>query len=375
MATLAKHKNGAFQIQFADPNKQIRTISLSQKKYTEQTAKELLQIVETLIYNSENGIEIPNRKTKNWIEMAPPAIQGKLEKVGLILVTAPPEIHTAGELWQKVLNIKEEVEKFAESTVSIYRQASTRFFSYFDKETDLTDFTKEKMELWRHALLKCYAEPTVTCTMKRAKTVFNWAVKLDWLAESPLKGVRAGTFVNRSRDYRVTVEEYRKLLAACPCLDWKAIIALTRIGGLRAPSEVLRLRWEDVQWSKKCFRVTSLKTARYGKAERYVPLFPELRTVLEELFAESGGKEFVINLYRDPKTNLGTQFGRIAKKAGLDKIPRPFDNMRATRASEVSRRYGPAIESRWLGHSTETALKHYDQEFAEDFDAAGEEIL
>ncbi len=106
-----------------------------------------------------------------------------------------------------------------------------------------------------------------------------------------------------------------------------------------------------------------------------MPLFPELRTVLEELFAESEGEEFVINLYRDPKTNIGTAFARIAKKAGLGKIPRPFDNMRATRASEVSRKYGPAIESRWLGHSIETALKHYDQDFEEDFDVAAEETL
>ncbi|MDR0328249.1 MAG: hypothetical protein LBI05_08150, partial [Planctomycetaceae bacterium] len=46
-------------------------------------------------------------------------------------------------------------------------------------------------------------------------------------------------------------------------------------------------------------------------------------------------------------------------RAGLDKIPRPFDNMRASRATEVCKEYGPKSESVWLGHSETMAMKHY----------------
>lgn len=293
----------------------------------------------------------------------------------MIHVSEPAEIHTAEELWQKVIYIKEEVEKLEESTINNYRVASMRFFSCFDEKTDLTMLTKEQMEMWRLKLLERYAEPTVTCTMKRTKTAFNWAVKFDWLPVSPLAGVKAATFINRDKDYRVTIDEYRKLLAACPNTEWQAIIALARIGGLRAPSEVVRLRWVDIHWDADKFLVTSQKTARYGKGKREVPLFADLRQVLKEWHAESEGEEFVIPTYRDPKTNLGTQFTRIAHKAGLGKIPRPFDNMRSTRSSEISRKYGPAKESRWLGHSIETALKHNDQAFDEDFGEASREIL
>lgn len=364
-----------YQIQFTGQDKKTRTISLSAKKYSWDMARELFRIVEKLIYNRENGIDILDKKTRVWIGSASPALQEKLEKVDLIQVAKPPEIHTAVELWEKVFYIKEEVEKFAESTVNNYRVASMRFFSYFDEKTDLTEFTKEKMELWRLALLEHYAVPTVTCTIKRAKTAFNWAVKLDWLPVSPLAGVKAGTFINRDKDYRVTVEAYRKLLAACPNTEWQAIIALARIGGLRAPSEVVRLRWADIKWGEDKFLVTSQKTARYGKGNREVPLFAELRRVLEAWHAESEGEEFVIPTYRDLKTNLGTMFARIAQKAGLGKIPRPFDNMRATRCSEISRKYGPACESRWMGHTIETCVKHYDQAFDEDFSEASREIL
>jgi len=57
--------------------------------------------------------------------------------------------------------------------------------------------------------------------------------------------------------------------------------------------------------------------------------------------------------------NLGTQFARIAKKAGLEKISRPFDNMRASRATEVYAEFGAKNEEAWIGHSKKIAMQHY----------------
>lgn len=367
MAALSSKGGGSFQIQFADQNKRTQTLSLSRKKYSEEIAKEVHRIVEKLIYNRENGIDIPDKKTQVWIETASPAIQEKLARVGLISVL---ERHTALELWNEVLRFKEDVEGFDEKKLKNYRVACHRFFSSFGEHTIITDFTKEQMQQWKQAMLRHSAEATVACTMTRAKTVFNWAVRNGWLIESPLKGVGRGSYINRRRDREITMDEYRKLLDACSSLEWRAIIALARIGGLRAPSEVLRLRWSDILWDKNRFTVTSLKTARYGKAKRTVPLFPKLRTVLEELLAESDGEEFVINNYRSPETNLGTQFARIAKKAGLERIPRPFDNMRATRATEVYCEFGAYFETQWIGHSATIAKEHYIMLRDVDFDRA-----
>lgn len=335
----------------------MRTISLSAKKYSLKFAEELKDVVRRLIYNRENGIDILDKKTQSWIEMASPAIQEKLAKVDLILI---PEQHTALELWNEVLRVK-EAEGIADNGLKNYGVALQRFFTFFNRGQDrlITEFTKEQMLEWKQTMLRQSAPATVACTMTRAKTVFNWAVKNGWLLESPLKGVGRGSYINRSRDREITMEEYQKLLAACPSTEWKAIIALARIGGLRAPSEVLRLRWADILWGKHRFCVTSLKTARYGRPKREVPLFPKLRTVLEELLSESDGEEYVINIYRSPETNLGTMFARIAKRAGLDVIPRPFDNMRASRATEIYCEYGAYYESLWIGHHPSIAKDHY----------------
>ena len=44
---------------------------------------------------------------------------------------------------------------------------------------------------------------------------------------------------------------------------------------------------------------------------------------------------YVINRYRTPSQNWGTLCARIAKEAGLEPVPRPFDNLRASRSTEI----------------------------------------
>ena len=188
-------------------------------------------------------------------------------------------------------------------------------------------------------------------------------------------GIGRGSFVNRSRDRIITMNEYRELLDACPCQDWRTIISLVRIGGLRCPSEVIALRWEDIDWGRNRFTVNSPKTAHHeGKEKRLVPIFDELKTELETLFfmPDGEGKEFVINRYRDPGQNLGTTFAKIAKRAGLPTIPRPFDNMRMTRSNEVYNKYGAFKESQWIGHSGRVRADHYLMITDDDYFAVSE---
>jgi len=244
----------------------------------------------------------------------------------------------------------------------------------------------EDFEEWKEFLRTEYRSPrngkplveaTVAGTITKVKAVFNWAVSKKWIAkdQNPLQGVGRGSFVNRKNDRFVTMDEYRRLLDACPCQDWRVVIALVRIGGLRCPSEVLRLKWTDINWEHPArFYVTSSKTQRYaGKEGRVVPLFQELHAELVKLFESesSEGTEFVINRYRDPeRSNLGTQFARIVKMAGIQPIPRPFDNMRASRSTEVYAEHGAFYESQWIGHSVRVARDHYLQVREEDFERA-----
>ena len=108
-------------------------------------------------------------------------------------------------------------------------------------------------------------------------------------------------------------------------------------------------------------------------------MFPEVATELDELRSLPGneGQEYVINRYADrEKSNLGTQFARIARKAGIGRIPRPFDNMRASRATEVYNEHGAKKESLWIGHSVRVAFEDYLMVTDDDYAvAAGAKVI
>ena len=100
-----------------------------------------------------------------------------------------------------------------------------------------------------------------------------------------------------------------------------------------------------------------------------MPLFPELRSELEKHFSQD---EFVIQGLQGTSWNLHDVFQKIADRAGLGVVVRPFDNMRTSRSNEVLRRWGSQKESRWIGHSVETMEKHYFELEDDDFLEAAE---
>ena len=139
---------------------------------------------------------------------------------------------------------------------------------------------------------------------------------------------------------------------------------LARIRGLR-PCEMMVLRWSDIGVGEKKNRihVFSPKLNRHEHLRnREVPLFPLLQSELNKLRSIPGNEEqeYVINRYsRNAGVDLMRPFTKIAVKAGIGKIVRPFDNMRASRSTEVHREYGSFAESIWLGHSKEVARSCY----------------
>ena len=78
------------------------------------------------------------------------------------------------------------------------------------------------------------------------------------------------------------------------------LFALRRYGGLRCPSEVLLLRWVDVDWEGSRMLIRSPKTEHHdGRECRMVPLFPELAPHLREVFEEAEpGSEHIVTRYR-----------------------------------------------------------------------------
>jgi integrase len=352
-------RNGTWEIQFRDEYGRKQTITLSGKKFKERIVRQLKDADEVLVDKKINGDPTKHKPTEEWVANAVPEIRTKLANCGL---WEKPSKHTVKELWDEFL---ERYTIKTDGTRKTYLAARKRFDQFFKPNELITKLTKDRIEEWKEFLLADgrFGEPTVAGTIQKAKTVFNWAKEQKWITESPVKGVVEGNYRNSANDREVTMVEYQQLLNACPCQDWRTIITLARIGGMR-PCEIVVLRWSDIGVGKdgRFFRVFSPKLNHYKHLrEREVPLFPEVLTELDRLRATTDGdQEFVINRYSNREGVILVQpFTTIAKRAGIGKIVRPFDNMRASRATEIERDYGAMAESLWLGHSMKTAKDFY----------------
>ena len=373
MATLSKNKSlktDGLVIQFVE-NKRRYTIFLGSKSYSRKTAERLKEIVETLQYYRRNGITVPDPATELWLKNAPEALRAKLAKTGLITVIRSK---TCKEMWDGCLKSKTGVKP---ATMTAYHASQRIFFESFSATESIELLTPERLLEWKQAMLTEYATASVAGYIKVAKMVFGWAMEQEWLRKNPMANIPKGSFINRNNDRIISMGEYAKLLVSCPNQEWRTIIALARIGGLRCPSELRQLRWSDINWEHNRFLVRSPKTEQHeNRHERIVPLFPELHTELKQhlLSDATEGNAFVIQGYQGTSWGLGNQFQKIADHAGLGTIKRPFDNMRLSRSNEVRAKWDVLKENLWIGHSGKVMKDHYavlsDEEYA---DAAGME--
>ena len=71
------------------------------------------------------------------------------------------------------------------------------------------------------------------------------------------------------------------------------------------------------------------------------------------------GAFHVVTLGRDSTKNLRTHLMRIIRRAGLTPWPRLFQNLRASRETELAEQCPLRVVTDWLGNSPNVALDHY----------------
>jgi integrase len=212
---------------------------------------------------------------------------------------------------------------------------------------------------------------TVRKRISNAKLFFGDAVEHELIARNPFVGLKSSVIGNRDRDFFVTQEMTAKVLDACPDAQWRLMVTLSRFGGLRCPSELLALRLDSADWDAGRIRIDSPKTEHHdGKAYRIIPMFPELRPYLEDRWeqAEPGETHF-IKRYA-PGQNVGTHFARIIRRANLTPWPKLWQNMRATRQTELEEVFPSHVVCAWMGNSQQVARRHYLQVHDEHYTKA-----
>ena len=370
MASVSTDKRtGARAVLVVCPDGKRRPIRLG--KVTKAQANEVKRHIEHLANFRVHGSALPP-STAEWLANVPDRFRKRLIVCGLTESRAQADVPTLGQWLEQYVTGRADVK---ERTRLNFEAARRDLLKHFGPDVQLDEITAghaDAFGVWlRTGRDPKLAEGTARRRAKRCKQFFAAAIKRRLLVENPFAGIKCSSF-SEDRFHFVSQADAEAVLEACPDIEWKLIFALARWGGLRVPSEILALRWEDVLWDRERFTVHSAKTAHHeGKGSRAVPIFPELAPLFRDAFeAAEDGAEHVITRYRCPNQNLRTHLLRIIKRAGGTPWPKLFVNLRATRASELAESFPAHVCAAWLGHSVEIARKHYLMTTDEHFQRA-----
>ena len=223
--------------------------------------------------------------------------------------------------------------------------------------------------------------------MQHVLSFFGEMVKSGVIPCNPFIGVAKKATIDERRNLYIEADTILKIMEYAPDAEWRLIIALWRFAGLRAFSEVLTLKWEDILWDRKEMVVHSPKTEHHaGMAFRIVPFFPYIEECLIAAQKEAPvGAVYVVEkhaplylrgqkerVYVSRQGNMGTVFRKIMHRAGVATWKKLIQNLRASLAIDLlSEKYGKFniyVIAKWLGHSPAVMLKHYGRFQKSDYD-------
>ena len=251
MASVSRDTNGTKRVLFTDGDGERRSVRLG--KASAKAAESFRLRVEALLSAKELH-QSPDAELSAWLRDLPERMYARLVRVGLTDPRASASRVTLGGLLAAFfagVDVKP-------ATRVRMKQAEAALVDYFTDARDVATIGEADADEWRASLTKAgYAPATISRTVLYARQVFRWAMRRGMASGNPFAELKAGAQVNHARAVFVSRESIAKVIDAAPDAEWRLLIALSRFGGLRVPSEALALRWSDVDWEHNRLTVRS----------------------------------------------------------------------------------------------------------------------
>jgi len=326
-----------------------------------------MHIRRILSAKATNG-DIP-QDTGIWINGLDETLADRMAVAGLIEDRGAQQL---GEFLDTYLKTRTSSKPNTLRNLEVGKRA---LIAFLGESKSIRKVTPAEADAFRQAMIaKGLGENSVRRRCGMARQFFNAAIRQRIIRENPFRDIKCNVRAMPDRFFYVTREMALKVLDACPNIQWKVIFALARFGGLRCPSEIQGLMWEDVDFGNSRIRVRSPKTEHHENgASRIIPLFPELEPLLlEAMAAAEPGTKHVVWQYQMENGNLRTGMERIIWRAGLKPWPKLFNNLRSSRQTELADTMPMHVVCRWMGNSKPVATEHYLQVTDEHFRKAVE---
>ncbi len=317
--------------------------------------------------------------TARWLGEIPEPFHKKLVNSGLIEARDAQSAVTLGPFLDAYLQRRKDAK---ENTRVFYGHTIRNLKTFFKESRRLRDISPAEADDFRRWLITSekLSPATVARRCGLCRTFLRDAVRRRLIDTNPFEGVGGGPKSNPERSRFIDRATIAKVLDACPNAEWRCLVALSRFGGLRVPSEALLLKWDDINWDRARMVIHSPKTEHHeGKATRVCPIFPELGPYLDELDALAPeGSVYVLEKLRHfsavqgdwQATNLRTQFTKIIHRAGLTPWPRLWHNLRASRQTELVEEFPAHVVAEFCGTTVAVARQHYLMTLDQHFEKA-----
>ena len=356
MASIVDDGNGYRRILFFLDG-QRKTVRLG--KATDKQAKTAKVHIEQLV--SAYGLHgVTDDATIRWLTDIDDQTHDRLARTGLV---AKRESAMLGPWLASYMAGRSDLKP---GSRAVLEWTIGKLLAQFDAKTPLRAITRNQASEWRTALQagelseKPLSEASVKNNVGNAKGLLAEAVRRGLIASNPFDHLASGATAAAEGHY-VTPAEADKIIDAARGvgLPWVTLFGLSRLAGLRTPSETHLLTWADVDWARGRLNVRSPKTERHaGHERRTVPITPKLLRILQDQFdAAEPGEERIITLGQGGHLDRGLK--AIIRRAGIEPWKKLWQTLRSSCEKEWAMSFPQFAVSLWIGHSITVSGKHY----------------
>lgn len=361
-------KTGLRRIIFYDLSGRRSAIHVGKISMT--SAREIASHVQHLLMCCKSGTDC-RKSTTDWVERIRndwPNLANRLGELGLIALKVRSDPTFAGFV-ENLIACRSDVKP---NTLKTWRQTADKIRLFFDNRLIRSLTAKDGSDFlrWLNSPVEHggagHTASTPSKHLTIAKGFLNEAVDAEILPGNPFSKVKGDRTVNKRRRRFITGADIELVINATGDSELRAIIALSRWGGLRTPSEPFALQWSHIDWQSLRITVPAIKTR-----QRELPLFPELVPYLRILHDCGAQNLFVFPRLRQfSDANLRKQMSKLIRLSGLTVWPKLFQNIRSSRQTELEERFPRKTVCEWMGNSETVADQHYLQVLDEHFDRA-----
>ena len=289
---------------------------ISLGEVTKKQAETAKLNIESVIRCKNTGAVI-SPMTQEWLVGIADGLRKRLTVLGIVEQKKAGPSLTVTEWAFRYMESRPDVK---EITKGKWENAVNKLSAFF-RGQNIEDVTTQQAKDFRVYLksVSQLSENTVRRLIGLSRQFFKAAIDAGLLTKNPFAGQPIAVRANPARFYYVGQEMALKVLDACPDAQWRLIFGLARWGGLRCPSEVLRLEWQDVDFEHDRFTVHACKTEHHADSGiRTVPMFPELRPLFQDAFDKANeGDVYCITRYRDKSVESADEHVKNNKQGGI----------------------------------------------------------